>query len=334
MMKMKNIKFIYIVVVLFLLTGAAKSNEERTNIDTNGSVPILYLFGQEEVIMKSDKMKDNMKIRGYLHIAEDGVLLYFSPYDYIYDNRENAVLVDRTAMTVALKEKEIENERIYGKKVIKEDMEGTHVCVSGVITSIVKEDIGGCIAKIGKVLDCYWYQPKRIEKETREIQYPPTPLSNPASYWKNSRPLSIYRYTSRPWQYINQRVELVGLLCIGEDVDHCIFVELGWPFAKAYRIKHHLSSVIRLNVAEIPNKGTIGKERSMDGTVVIGYREQDEKKGTAYQEIYNNDYIEKMVRISVESEGNKYSSIAGIGLDYIEVFNPVVELYEIRRTKP
>ncbi|QWT56082.1 hypothetical protein KP626_04205 [Christensenella sp. MSJ-20] len=301
---------IIIALLCYIQMGSFALESDMSIIGpTYGIVPPITLIGQEKILRK----KGVVETEGYLHITENEVLLYFTPYDYAYNNRESAIVVEKDEARSSFKNT---------KDILRlEQLEGKRAWIMARCFTFSSEETNGAIAKLQELDMCSLYDRWGMEEETRTVDYAATPIENPEAYWEDAMPVSIYRYIADlSEKYVGMPVELVGVLNIGKDFGEAgetPMIDLGWPYNRKTQVTHQLS------LWQVMPSKRKKEPCTMDGTIISGYSKTDGE----YIPIYNNDYLGKMVK--VRAMPNERISMSSAYLK-----NPIVELYEIRRTKP
>lgn len=193
MKKRKHTGWIFLLVLAILITHmpTAKMGEDNDTelIDLNG-VPF-------ETILSGNAKKDNKEkatgLYGYYRLYDDGLAIYYSKNDYVYDTKENAIwLPEREDYPLKnlMEDADKENQRIFLLAIV-----GDTKNENGYATTATYIDI------------------KNREKDTAYKKADLTKIKKEINYEKdtiNIEPMNIsfYRLMGDPWKFDGKKIRM------------------------------------------------------------------------------------------------------------------------------
>lgn len=210
--------------------------EEVEYIDNGRYTFETILSGNEIVIGKA------VSIDGYYRLYDDGMVLYYSREDYIYDTRENAIWLperkDYSLEEMIQKEQEYlqpeENKQIISTIIVINELRNTNG-YAGTAAYVDWQDEENDPV----------YQNAKREKARKEVKYDREELK------EEPIEVSIYRLLGDPWQFDGKKIQVEcrsgdfiaategllegGSVRIGEVFDYLLDSEQAWKtIAKKY----------------------------------------------------------------------------------------------------
>jgi len=313
-MTTKSKLLVLIMLCFFLLFNSCSGN---TVIDTKQIVAeeyqdITHCTGGCPLIALIDLPLDLSKelmltTYGYVRIGTSEVLFYFSPVDLEYDNRENALIIEKSMLA---------NCTFYPEAATIEDFEGEKVelCVYALETDPLQTN--GCIARIK---DLHFVRRDDTElyiQAEGSIDHPLIP-SEEATKNEDAREISIYRFAARSWEYKGQKVKIAGMINVHRQFGEYIIPVLSWPYMAK---EESISPIVDLSYDP--------RENIKRDDFLLGYRRDDSAMGDMAP-VFSSEYINHMgvAYGSVSKDTGKTEPVQGFIIATGGLIDPILERY-------
>ena len=185
------------IVIFSLCMPTAKMGpeigEEVEYIDGGGYTFETILSGNE--IVKGVPMS----MKGYYRLYDDGMVLYYSREDYIYDTRENAIWLperkDYSLEEMIQKEQEYlqpqENKQIISTVIVINELRDTNEYAATATYVDWQDEENDPV-----------YQNAKLEKARKEVKYDSEELK------EEPIEVSFYRLLGDPWQFDGKKIQV------------------------------------------------------------------------------------------------------------------------------
>ena len=279
-MMQKKIICTLLVMLLSMLQVGGKETLSREPCYYGGkTVPI----GLLDLNWNNDMDEMHVTLIAFVHIEDEEVLLYFSPYDYEYDNRENALIVKKEIVSEMIDINKKEYPGWTGEDFSLETTEGKKMYVEIGGISLNKKETKGCIARKNVLINYIDMLHPPLEKETDIADFPAVPMKNIDELYQDAMPVSIYRFVARSWEYKHQMVEVVGVLNARRYYEFKD-ATVSWPFYEYGNI----TELVLLSQGDLKN--TLNEPHSLDGTFVQGYK-LDNSAAAGVIPVFSDEYL-------------------------------------------
>ena len=272
----------------------------------------------------ASQVQEHFLWEGYLGFDGEDMLVYFSPADYEYNNRENAVIIKNQQEVRDLWK--LYRDVVYKKygKVFPVDIEkmaGSLIAIQGTGKYVNKAKEEGCFKTLESIglEDEYIFEvrgPTRFDNPNSIIkQLPPTSRTVAARRDGGDKssipmPASIYRVMWDPYQYEGKWVLVQGKLKVNGNRDRLV-VSLGKPFSGKT-----MSEAVTLFVMNNTNKVLL------EGSVIAGYSNVEET-----EPVINPEYCNAMcgavweINFEYSERGPEYTQPDYFCAGYVHMLN-------------
>ena len=183
-------------MVIFSLCMPVAKMESKTGGDTDHNDDGGYMF--ETILSRNEDIQGRPTyIEGYYKLYDDGLALYYSKQDYLYDTRENAVWLPER------KDYPLEKMMAYATDFIYSDEQ--MIVVMAVIDDIGKENEYAATATyidLENIAADPVYQNANHLKSKKEIKY------REEEARREPLDVSFYRLVGDPWQFDGKKIRV------------------------------------------------------------------------------------------------------------------------------
>ena len=191
----RELAWIAIVLILVISAGcpekaqAERSEIEDTSINVQGYTMEVFLSQPEKI------ENELVAIEGYAKFEQNGMILYYTKNDYLYDTKENAVwLPERGDLSI---EEYFQDELIYkGEKGL---VNGNFYSVRGIVQK--QESPYAAVAVYCRINYDVW---NRANPSPKTVKMYGEPTEQEAER------VSIYRLLADPWSYDGKKIRIEG----------------------------------------------------------------------------------------------------------------------------
>lgn len=273
---MKKISNIFFTVLLMVSSITSVRAEESTELD-------VYAQNMYMLIANSEQLQNKVVVaNGYLHLLDNAMVIYSSYNDYIYDTRENAVLIE-------MRDKdEFEKAKANIKDYLGETpLEGNpYAYLYGVVKQ--KNTMDDYAAHISYIDETKWQTDIIYQSAEENLlvnkQYDENEL------WKQAEKVSIYRLLADPLRYDGKKVKVEGVF---EGMGSTAFLPNKDTENGLYWITSNVNTCSSLQGIEMEKQSNILKRYSVLGA-------------DRYEKI-NNVIMDKRLRVKAEMMFYAYS---------------------------